>query len=410
MLTNQTSEMLTNQTSEMSQTRAETSVIPESVKRNRMESPLKTREVPQKRPKNELNQILMIEDQKSSEVNLLDMIKALTTRIIEQENLVTVMKAQIVSLQKELKLAQKSINTAPLASQPPLYKEKVISPVTQPPSKMTVEEDQLKEREGFDYGKMKGNEGWTTAPEKEKWTTVTREKSISSKKVERTKKEVIGTAAPVKSLTKDQPTPYREAVQREKQLPQMSQSEQMEKIKKDIETVDKPCLALLQKVDLEKVEEIVSMTLRIRLNSKAQIFPLESMRRIIVEIVGIKPLNLSLISPTSIQILFKKGDSAAFQKLMNPDTIQLVEPKRHNLQVRDINRLAQLYLRGYFKELAQAAIQDLPVPVVQLVLQKAMEIVKLKCPIKILQKKRIFQIQRVMSAYQPVAMETDESS
>jgi hypothetical protein len=64
MLTNQTSEMLTNQTSEMSQTR-ENSVIPESVKRNRMESPPKSRDVPQKKPKNQLNQILMIEDQKS---------------------------------------------------------------------------------------------------------------------------------------------------------------------------------------------------------------------------------------------------------------------------------------------------------------------------------------------------------
>ena len=174
--------------------------------------------------------------------------------------------------------------------------------------------------------------------------------------------------------------------------------------------MDKPCLALQQKVNLEKVEEIVSLTLKIKLNSKAQIFPLESMRRIIVEIVGIKPLNLSVISPTSIQILFKKGDSAAFQKLKNLGTIQLVEPKRHNLQVRDINRIAQLYLRGYFKELAQAALQDLPGPVIQLVLQKAMEIVKIKCPIKILQKKKIFNIQRDMSTYQLVATEMDESS
>jgi hypothetical protein len=198
-----------------------------------------------------------------------------------------------------------------------------------------------------------------------------------SKKVERTKKQVIETAVPVKILTKDQPTPYREAVQRGKQLPLMSQSEQLAKIKKDIKSVDKPCLALLQKVPLEKVEEIVSLTLKIKLTSMAQIFPLQSMRRIIVEIVGIQPLNLSVISPTSVQILFKKGDSAAFQKLKTLGTIQLVEPKRHNLQGRDIHWIAQLYLRGYFKELAQAALQDLPVPVVQLVLQKAMEIVKI---------------------------------
>ncbi len=134
------------------------------------------------------------------------------------------------------------------------------------------------------------------------------------------------------------------------------------------------------------------------------------MKRIIVEIVGIQPLNLSVISPTSVQILFKKGDSAAFQKLKSLGMIQLVEPKRQNLQGRDIHWIAHLYLRGYFKELAQAALQDLPGPVVQLVLQKAMEIVKIQCPIKILQKKKIFNIQRDMSTYQPVATEVAESS
>ena len=71
-----------------------------------------------------------------------------------------------------MELVLKSINTAPLVSQPPQYKEKVASPVEQPPSKMTVEEVQLKEKEGYDYGLMKGNEGWTTVPVKEGWTTV----------------------------------------------------------------------------------------------------------------------------------------------------------------------------------------------------------------------------------------------
>jgi C1A family cysteine protease len=91
----------------------------------------------------------------------LEMINVLTTRMFisenrqkEQENHITVLKAQVVSIQKKLELAQKSINTAPLVSQPPLYKEKVVAPVEQPPSKMTVEEDQLKEREGFDYGQF----------------------------------------------------------------------------------------------------------------------------------------------------------------------------------------------------------------------------------------------------------------
>jgi ribosomal protein L44E len=138
----------------------------------------------------------------------------------------------------------------------------------------------------------------------------------------------------------------------------------MEKIKRDIHTVEKPCLSLLRMVNLEKVEEIVSMTLKIRLTTKSQICPLDTMKRIIEDTVGIQPLNLSVISPTSVQILYKKGDSDSFQKLLIPGKIQLVEAKGDNFQPRDINRIAQLYLRGYFKELARAAIQDLPTPIV----------------------------------------------
>jgi hypothetical protein len=104
---------------------------------------------------------------------------------------------------------------------------------------------------------MKGNEVWTAMPAKEEWKTVprkTREKSFSLKKEEHTQKRVTGTAAPVKSLTKDQPTPYREAVQRGtpyreavqrgKQSPQMSPSQQMAKIKRDIQIVENPCMSL----------------------------------------------------------------------------------------------------------------------------------------------------------------------
>jgi hypothetical protein len=96
-------------------------MIPDTVKRTRMESPPKTREVSQKKPKNEYNQILTIEEQKSSDVTLLEMINVLTTRMFisenrqkEQENHITMLKAQVVSIQKKLELAQKSINTAPL--------------------------------------------------------------------------------------------------------------------------------------------------------------------------------------------------------------------------------------------------------------------------------------------------------
>jgi hypothetical protein len=144
------------------------------------------------------------------------------------------------------------------------------------------------------------------------------------------------------------------------------------------------CLSLLQKVNLEKVEEVVSMSLKIRLNTKGQICPLDSINRIIEETVRIQPLSLSLISPTSFQILYKKGDSVSFQKLLIPSMIELVEAKKDNFQQRDINRIAQLYLRGYFKELARAAIQDLPTPSVELVLARAAEIVKSKFQNKLL--------------------------
>jgi hypothetical protein len=105
--------------------------------------------------------------------------------------------------------------------------------------------------------RVKGNEGWTTVPVKEGWTTVplkTREKSISLKKEEHTQKEVIGRAAPVKSLAKEmsQPTPYKEAVQRGKQTSQMSQAQYVEKMRRNIQSVEKPCLSLLRKVNVER--------------------------------------------------------------------------------------------------------------------------------------------------------------
>jgi hypothetical protein len=93
----------------------------------------------------------------------------------------------------------------------------------------------------------------------------------------------------------------------------MSQAQYVEKMRRDIQTVEKPCLSLLRKVNLEKVEEIVSMTLKIRLTTKGQICLLDSMKRIIEETVGIQPLSLSVISPTSFQIMYKNGDQTLFR-------------------------------------------------------------------------------------------------
>jgi hypothetical protein len=176
---------------------------------------------------------------------------------------------------------------------------------------MREEEEELESREGYDNGLMRGNVGWITVPEK------TQEK-------EHTQKEEIGSAAPAKRLAKEiiQPTSFKEAVQSGKQSSQMSQAQYVAKTRNDIQSVEKPCLSLLQKDNFETVEEIV------RLNAKGQICLLDSMKRIIEERVGIQPLSLSIISATSFQILHKKGDSVSFQKLFIPSIIELVEAKR----------------------------------------------------------------------------------
>ena len=87
-----------------------------------------------------------------------------------------------------------------------------------------------------------------------------------------------------------------------------------------------------------------------------------------------------------------------------------MEAKGDNFQPRDINRIAQLYLRGYFKELTRAAIQDLPTPIVELVLARAADIVKSKFKIKLMQKKWLFNIQRDRTAFQPAAIDIDRNS
>jgi hypothetical protein len=458
--------MQTSQTSETSLPPAETLLNSDLLKRTRGESPLRLEEEspprvdsPQKRAKNQYNQILMndnqilmIEDQQTSEVSMIEdlkirllksetkqsilekmvitQMKSFEAKIlvleldckkktsqleskstVVQQNItnlfqtITVLKSQVTTTQKKLDLVQKSIHTAPqggknLNPQPPQSKEKIGSPVIPIVYKMTEEEEELKMREGYDYGLMKGNEGWTTVLEK------TQEKSVTSKKEEHAQQEVIGSTTP----TKRPATSFKEAVQSGKQPSHMSQAQYVAKMKKDIQSVEKPCLSLLQKENFETIEEIASMTLKIKLNTKGQTCPSDSIKRIIEEKVGIQPLSLSVISLTSFQILYKKGDTASFQKLLIPSMIELGEAKKENFQQRDINRIAQLYLRGYFKELARAALQDLPTPTVELVLARATELVKTKFQNKIMRKKWLFNIQKDKAAFQPTVMEMDRTS
>jgi hypothetical protein len=96
--------MLTNQTSEISLTsRAENLVIPDTVKRTRMDSPPKVREESQKKPKNQHNQMLMIEDQRSSEVSQKEMFEVLKTRMLNSE------KRQSIS-EKRQSISEKAVS------------------------------------------------------------------------------------------------------------------------------------------------------------------------------------------------------------------------------------------------------------------------------------------------------------
>jgi hypothetical protein len=59
--------------------------------------------------------------------------------------------------------------------------------------------------------------------------------------------------------------------------------------------------------------------------------------------------------------MFKEADLPSFQRLLSSNMIQLVDTKKDNLQQRDI---ARYYLSGYYKELAHAAIRDLPTSII----------------------------------------------
>jgi hypothetical protein len=265
---------------------------------------------------------------------------------------------------------------------------------------MTKEEEESKSREGYDYGYMQGNEGWTTPSEK------TQQKKVPTKKEEHPQEEDTRSTAPAKRPV----TSFKEAVQSRISSSQMSQAQYLAKVRKEIQTAENPCLSLLQKVNPQSATEISSMIVKIKLTTKGQTCPLESGKRIIEKEVGIQPLSLSVISPTSFQILHNKEDSVLFQKLLIPNMIEVVEAKKENFQQQDISRIAHLYLRGYFKELAHAAIQDLPTPIVGLVLVKAAELVKSKFRNKLLQKRWLFNIQKDKITFQSAVMEVDKTS
>jgi hypothetical protein len=420
--------MMTSQSLEILTTIAEDISNPEVVKRGRGDSPLKERMDSQKKSKNKHDQTLMIKDQKVSEANQEEVIEELKTRVLnaekkqqisekllsdqmksfqekmtEMSNLVKVLKLQVSNTQKELKLVQKSVHIAPQGEknpnpQPPHSKQEVVPPVKQSSSEMSEEEKELKSRGEWDYGDMKGIKGWPAE---------TQEKSIPPKKEEQFQEGVTWSEKVKKNI---QPTSSNINMQRGKQPSQMSQNQYVAKVREDIRSEKISCDSLLRKDNFKAGEEIASMTIKINLTAIAQTCPADSMKKIIEKKVGIQPLSLSVISLTSCQFLYKKKDSAAFQNLLISNQVELMEAKKEDFQKKDVDRIAHLYLRGYFKELARAALQDLPAPTVQLVLTRAAEIVKSNYNNKIMQKRWMYNIQKDKIAFQPEVVEMESTN
>jgi hypothetical protein len=257
---------------------------------------------------------------------------------------------------------------------------------------VTEVEEEMKAREGYDYGNMKGHEGWTTVGEESVEKVIPLEK--------RDTPNYKNAVAP-KNPTQIMSPPMSQKT---------SQAQHVAMIRKAIQTEKEPCLTFLQKDKPETVSKISSMTIKVKLNDKGQAWPLDAMKKIIEEIVGIPPLNLSVITPTSMQILFKEEDLVSFRKLLNCNKIEIIEAKRENFHPRDINRLAHLYLSGYYKELAHAALQGLSTTTVAVILAKAAGLVKSRFPNLVTQKKWMYNIKKDTLEFQPAQEVMEVSS
>jgi hypothetical protein len=182
----------------------------------------------------------------------------------------------------------------------------------------------------------------------------------------------------------------------------VTQATYLEKLKKNIKTAPDPSLLLLKKDQIHSDGDIVSMTINISLTDNAKNLPMLSMLAMIEQKTGKKPLNISMISATSAQILFKIEDTDSFHKLLDSKMIQLLTTKKDNFHLRDITRLAHLYLSGYHKKLAYAAFQDLQDPTKIQILTKAATLVKQRFHNVHTQKRWNFIIKKDLIAFQPL--------
>ena len=168
-------------------------------------------------------------------------------------------------------------------------------------------------------------------------------------------------------------------------------------IKKSVDPVD----FLLKKDKIVSVGDIISWILKIELNEKAQNLPRQSMLAVIENITGKAPQSISVVSTSTAQILFKEEDLPCFRKMLDSKRIHKVETKSDNFQPRDITRVAHLYLSGYYKDLAHAALQNIPENIILQILTKAELLVKQGFHNIPTQNRWYFIIKKDIVAFQP---------
>jgi hypothetical protein len=142
------------------------------------------------------------------------------------------------------------------------------------------------------------------------------------------------------------------------------------------ETSEGPLQRLLKKSALEpprKTDQVLSRVVSIPFKSTAALSSLKSWKQLIRQFLGPDIiLNVSVIHPTKAQIFYDVQDAGKVDEFLKK--VHAVDAT-HKLKNQDIIRLAAAYLRGYFKPLRKAVIEDLEKDIREKVLTKAEELI-----------------------------------
>eukprot|EP00596_Hydrurales_sp_CCMP1899_P006886 CAMPEP_0119033086 /NCGR_PEP_ID=MMETSP1177-20130426/80_1 /TAXON_ID=2985 /ORGANISM="Ochromonas sp, Strain CCMP1899" /LENGTH=398 /DNA_ID=CAMNT_0006989543 /DNA_START=133 /DNA_END=1329 /DNA_ORIENTATION=- len=160
----------------------------------------------------------------------------------------------------------------------------------------------------------------------------------------------------------------------------------------------KPRIAL----EKGKKQEIVSWYLSANFNDRFANLARITAGKVILDIVGKTPLAISAISPTVVQILFNKEDEDSFLKILKSPNIKLIENKERKFNQREITRLAHLYLSSYYKELAHVTLLGVPAAIISQILLRGEELVQMRFPNPLKQRKALLNIKRDQKYFQPV--------